>query len=330
MHAQRNGMESDQKDPTWSNIHDGFLWAWKDFDFFDNFALGFCGVLSTRTIGPFVACDCVVAVAAVPTISASASNFVVAGGGAFGPSLRRFLKTFDMLTSRCRTLRGLDSVRRSPAAASCSRETERDRERDCDRAASRLCLVLLLAAFACESKSIGGSGSGSSSSSASDSESDEDVHCGIRNSFLRKSLYCSGSFSENLTTGDDLSRVIHNRVCVAVTHAGCTTSSQNVCIQSRRGLVPSMMSASAVSASGSAICQSTSRSMSPSSRSSRMLRGVASSSSSEDCCTLRFFRACDGTGRMGTGGQCPERDSFTRWRSICIFTLRKRNGGGTG
>jgi hypothetical protein len=44
--------------------------------------------------------------------------------------LRRFLKTFDMLTSRCKTLRGLDSVRRIPAA-SCSSETERERERDC-------------------------------------------------------------------------------------------------------------------------------------------------------------------------------------------------------
>jgi hypothetical protein len=196
--AEWNGIQ-----PKRSQFHDGFLWAWKDFDF-DNFALGFCGVLSTRTIGPFVACDWVVAAAAVAgeaTISTSASSFVVAGSDAFGPSLRRFLKTFDMLTSRCRTLRGLDSVRRSPAAASCSRETERERERDCDRAASRLCLVLsLLVGFACESKSIGGSGCPwtSSSSSASDSESDEDVHCGIRNSFLRKSLYCSGSFSENL------------------------------------------------------------------------------------------------------------------------------------
>lgn len=197
----------------------------------------------------------------------------------------------DMLTSRCRTLRGLDSVRRSPAAASCSRETERERERDCDREASRLCLVLQLSAtaFACESKSIGGSGCRwtSSSSSASDSESDEDVHCGIRNSFLRKSLYCSGSFSENLNDGGRFESSC-SYTCVTVTHAGCTTSSQNVCIQSRRGLVPSMF-ASAVSASGSAICQSTSRSMSPSSRSSRMLRGVDSSSSSEDCCTLRLF-----------------------------------------
>lgn len=170
-------------------------------------------MLSTKIVGPFVACDWVVAAAAAATVSASA---VVAGGGAFGPSLRRFLKTFDMLTSRCRTLRGLDSVRRSPAAASCSRETERERERDCDRAASRLCLALLVVvAFACESKSVGGSGCcpwtdllfASSSSSAPDSESDEDVHCGIRKSFLRKSLYCSGSFSENLTTGGDLSRV---------------------------------------------------------------------------------------------------------------------------
>jgi hypothetical protein len=176
-------------------------------------------VLSTSTIGPFVACDWVV-VAAAAAISASASTFVITGGGPFGPSLRRALKTFDMLTSRCITLRGLDSVRRSPAAASCSKETERERDRDCDRAALRLCLVLLLA-FTCELKSGGGSGCpwtdlpfvSMSSSSASESESDSDVHCGIRKSFLRKNLYCSGSFSANLTTEDDLSRVIHNRVC---------------------------------------------------------------------------------------------------------------------
>ena len=169
----------------------------------DNFALGFCGVLSTRTIGPFIACGWVAAAA----VSASASTFVVAGGGALGPSLRRFLKTFDMLTSRCRTLRGLDSVRRRPAAASCSRETERERDRDCDCAALRL---ELLSAFACESKSVGGSGCpwmdllflfASASWSASESDSDSDVHCGIRKSFLRKSLYCSGSFSANLTNG---------------------------------------------------------------------------------------------------------------------------------
>ena len=105
-------------------------------------------------------------------------------------------------------------------------------------------------------------------------------------------------------------------------------SSQNVCVQSRRVLVPST-SASAVSASGSAICQSTSLSMSPSNRSSRMLRGVASSSSSEYCCTLRLFCVCDGTGtgRTGMGGHSPGRDSFRRWMSICIFTLRKQNGG---
>jgi hypothetical protein len=169
-------------------------------------------VLSTSTIGPFVACDWVVVAGAMAVISAS-STFVITGGGPFGPSLRRVLKTFDMLTSRCITLRGLDSVRRSPAAASCSKETERERERDCDRAALRLCLVLLLA-FTCELKSGGGSGCPwrtdlpfvSMSSSASESESDSDVHCGIRKSFLRKSLYCSGSFSANLTTEDDLSQ----------------------------------------------------------------------------------------------------------------------------
>jgi hypothetical protein len=134
------------------------------------------------------------------------------------------LKTFDMLTSRCITLRGLDSVRRSPAAASCSKETERERDRDCDRAALRLCLVLLLASTY-GLKSGGGSGCPwtdlpfvSMSSSASESESDSDVHCGIRKSFLRKSLYCSGSFSANLTE-DDLSRVIHNRMSLSLTRA---------------------------------------------------------------------------------------------------------------
>jgi len=99
-----------------------------------DFAFGFCGVPSTRTIGPFGGCARVVELLPV---AVSASTF--AGGGAFGPSLRRFLKTFDMLTSRCKTLRGLDSVRRIPAA-SCSSETERERERDC--AALRLALLV--------------------------------------------------------------------------------------------------------------------------------------------------------------------------------------------
>lgn len=105
-----------------------------------------------------------------------------------------------------------------------------------------------------------------------------------------------------------------------VTHAGCTTSSQNICVQSRTGLVPS----APTSASGSAICQRTSLSMSPSKRPSRMPRGVVSSSSSEDCCTLRLFCACDrtGIGRTETGGHGPGRESFRRWRSTCICTLR--------
>lgn len=105
-----------------------------------------------------------------------------------------------------------------------------------------------------------------------------------------------------------------------VTHAGCTTSSQNICVQSLTGLVPS----APISASVSANCQSTSLSMSPSSRSSRILRCVFSSSSSEDGCTLRLFCACDGTGmgRTGTEGHSPGRDSLRRWRSICNFTLQ--------
>jgi hypothetical protein len=106
----------------------------------------------------------------------------------FVPSLRRPLNTLDMLTSRWRTLRGLDSVRRSPA--SCSRETDRDRERDCAALAFTCELLLLRSSF------VGRSGSWtgcllllSASVSSSESESDDDVHCGIRKSFLRKSLY---------------------------------------------------------------------------------------------------------------------------------------------
>ena len=108
---------------------------------------------------------------------------------------------------------------------------------------------------------------------------------------------------------------------LSVTHAGCTTSSQNICVQSRTGLVPS----GPISASESANCQSTSLSMSPSSRSSRTLRCVLSSSSSEDGCTLRLFCACDGTGmgRTGTEGHSPGRESLRRWRSICMFTLQR-------
>lgn len=64
--------------------------------------------------------------------------------------------------------------------------------------------------------------------------------------------------------------------------------------------------------------------MRPSSRSSRILRCVLSSSSSEDGCTLRLFCACDGTGmgRTGTEGHSPGRESLRRWSSICIFTLQ--------
>ena len=105
-----------------------------------DFAFGFCGVPSTRTIGPFGGGGggCVRVVELLADAAVSASTFA-GGGGAFGPSLRRFLKTFDMLTSRCKTLRGLDSVRRIPAA-SCSSETERERERDCP--ALRLALLV--------------------------------------------------------------------------------------------------------------------------------------------------------------------------------------------
>ena len=164
--------------------------------------LGFCGVPSTSTIGPLT-CVCVVELLATTTTSVSTFT----RGGALGPSLRRPLNTLDMLTSRCKTLRGLDSVRRIPAA-SCSRETERERERDCDRDCDRAVALLRVEPppFACElMKSAGGSGSWSSTdlvsasasvsaSPSSESDDDDDVHCGIRNSFLRKSLYCSGNF----------------------------------------------------------------------------------------------------------------------------------------
>ena len=144
--TQRNG-ETNQR----RHVHDGgFLCTWvADFDF----ALGFCGVPSTRTIGPFGCARVVELLAVAVAVAVSASAF--AGGGTVGPSLRRFLKTFDMLTSRCRTLRGLDSVRRIPAA-SCSSETERERERDC--AALRLVPVWAFAFVYGGLKSIGGSG----------------------------------------------------------------------------------------------------------------------------------------------------------------------------
>jgi len=105
--------------------------AWADFDL----ALGFCGVPSTRTVGPFT-CAWVVELLA----ASDASSLTGAGASSvFVPSLwRRPLNAFDMLTSRCKTLRGLDSVRRIPA--SCSREIERERERDC--AALRVELAL--------------------------------------------------------------------------------------------------------------------------------------------------------------------------------------------
>ena len=135
---------------------------------------------STRIIGPFML---------VVELQATASVSTFIGGGTFDPSFRRPLNTLDMLTSRWSTLRGLDSVRRSPA--SCSRETERERERDCD------CTVLLLLG----SGFVGRSAvpwTCSSLLSASESEPESDVHCGMRKSFLRKSLYWSGRFWANL------------------------------------------------------------------------------------------------------------------------------------
>ena len=144
-------------------------------------AFGFCGVPSTRIIGPFM-------LAVELQAAASVSTFI--GGGTFDPSFRRPLNTLDMLTSRWSTLRGLDSVRRSPA--SCSRETERERERDCD------CTALLLFGSGFIRRSAG-PWTRSSLLVTSESESESDVHCGIRKSFLRKSLYWSGRIWANLT-----------------------------------------------------------------------------------------------------------------------------------
>ena len=149
------------------------------------FALGFCGVPSTKTIGLF-ACVWVAAVAAAIVVVVDSAS-TLAGGAAFrrGP-----LNTLDMLTSRCSTLRVLGSARRM--SASCSREAERERERD-----STKLRVVDLRLGTCESGNGGGELGrtvGTSCPSESPSSSDEDVHCGIRKSFLRRSLYCSGSF----------------------------------------------------------------------------------------------------------------------------------------
>jgi hypothetical protein len=100
-------------------LHAGFRQASADFDL----TLGFCGVPSTRTIGPLAWAWVII----VETLVTSAST-LTGGGATTGPSLRRALNTLDMLTSRCKALRGFESVRRIPA--SCSREIERERERD--------------------------------------------------------------------------------------------------------------------------------------------------------------------------------------------------------
>ena len=154
-----------------------YLCAWVDFDF----AFGFCGVPSTRTTGPFT-CAWVVVVVEQLLADASASAFT---GGTLAPSPRRPLNTLDMLTSRWKTRRGLDSVRRNPA--SCSRETDSERERDCTASLVAFACELLLKSF------VGRSGSWagllSFSTSVSESEPSDDVHCGIRKSFLRKCLY---------------------------------------------------------------------------------------------------------------------------------------------
>ena len=154
------------------------------------FALGFCGVPSTKTIGLF-ACVWVAAVAAAIVVVVDSAS-TLAGGAAFrrGP-----LNTLDMLTSRCSTLRVLGSARRM--SASCSREAERERERD----STKLRVVDLRLGRTWESGNGGGELGrmvDTSCPSESPSSSDEDVHCGIRKSFLRKSLYCSGSFWANL------------------------------------------------------------------------------------------------------------------------------------
>jgi hypothetical protein len=103
-----------------THLHAGFRHASADFDL----TLGFCGVPSTNTIGPLATWAWVV-VELLLLVTSVASTLT---GGATGPSLRRALNTLDMLTSRCRTLRGFESVRRIPA--SCSREIESERERD--------------------------------------------------------------------------------------------------------------------------------------------------------------------------------------------------------
>ena len=66
---------------------------------FDSFAFGFCGVPSTRTIGPFVGIGCAWVVVMVVELLATASDSTFTGG-TFGPSFRRPLNTLDMLTSR--------------------------------------------------------------------------------------------------------------------------------------------------------------------------------------------------------------------------------------
>jgi hypothetical protein len=128
--------------------------------------------------------------AAIVVVVISASTLA---GGAFDPLRRGPLNTLDMLTSRWSTLRVLGSARRM--SASCSREAERDRERD----STKLRVGLWFGTRG--SWSGGDSGRTSvcgSCPSESPSSSDDDVHWGIRNSFLRRSLYCSGSFRENL------------------------------------------------------------------------------------------------------------------------------------
>ncbi|KAI9464066.1 hypothetical protein BJY52DRAFT_884098 [Lactarius psammicola] len=145
------------------------------------FALGFCGVPSTKTIGLFACVWVVVELfsAAAIVVVGSASTLT---GGAFDPLRRRPLNTLDMLTSRCSTLRVLGSARRM--SASCSKEAERERERD----GTKLRVDLWFGA--CDSgRTVCGSCPSESPSSSSD-----DVHWGIRKSFLRRSLYCSGSF----------------------------------------------------------------------------------------------------------------------------------------
>ena len=88
-HMQPEGTKNDSESPTLPTR--GYLCACADLDF----AFGFCGVPSTRTIGPFIGCVCVVI--ELLLAAASASTFA---GGTFGPSFRRPLNALDMLTSR--------------------------------------------------------------------------------------------------------------------------------------------------------------------------------------------------------------------------------------